>query len=238
MRACIRSLGWWPAISGLVWEMTRRICFSFRYFILAFIIVLFAALIEYSYLNHLYLLDDIYEISGPRELSLDEKFTIQTIASDNLHHLKTFVETHCLCESVHEIHIIWPFSTPPPNAQSFFIYSHAHAIVSFDYLKNSTIAYPYLHRSPLSISTEAVLYLDIDSLIQCEDLHFMHSVWRSSPSSSGIGPFPRFVTSDTSGDLLFHGPYQVWQNARYHLVLQAAIMQHKRIIEVSSICFL
>ena len=193
-----------------------------------------AIVVEYCYLNQLYLLDDIYDISGPRELSIEEKFTIQTMAnSNNLPMLKRFVEFHCLCESVHEIHILWTLSSDPPDPHAFFIYSHAHAIVFFEKTQNEELNNLAFYPSSLNISTEAVLYLDVDTHIRCDDLAFMHSVWRSSPDSAGIGAFPRFVTSDNSGDLLYYGPYNVWLHAQYNVVLQAALMQHKRFRQVS-----
>ena len=234
MIALLRRAGW--AVSSLLLAMLktiRSLDYSYRYLLITLFVTGIAILIEYSYLNRLYLLDDIYDITGPRELSLDEKFTIKTIANhDNLQLLKTFVEFHCLCESVHEIHILWSLSSDPPDPQAFFIYSHAHAIVFFEKSENNNLHNLAFHPSRLNTSTEAVLYLDVDTQIRCDDLAFMHSVWRSSPDSAGIGTFPRFVTADSSGDLLYYGPYNVWLHAKYHIVLQAALMQHKRFIHV------
>jgi hypothetical protein len=190
----------------------------------------------------LYLIDEIYDVTGPKELNLQETFTIRVVTTESTQsHLKKFVETYTICPSIHEIQIVWDINSTPPNPNSYFTYTKTHSKVNFETTtKDSTMLSPRISPFALNVSTEAILYLDIDTYISCEYLAFMYSVWRSSPNSVGIGAFPRFVTMNPTepGEFLYYGAFNVWLHRKYSFLLSAALMQSKQIAIVSSLYYL
>lgn len=210
-------------VSVTILRLITRILYAYRFFLLSLLILIFAALAEYTYLNALYLVDDIYDITGPKELSLHEKFTIRVVAVQHPQHLKVFVEKYSLCPTVNEIQLLWSFATPPPDPTTYFTYSKTHSLVSFEtYSPHHTDASLL---SPMSnISTDAILFIDIDTFLDCDAIAFLHSVWRSAATSAGVGVFPRYVDVATG---LLQVPYEVWRKRRYNLLSSAAFMQHK-----------
>ena len=120
-------------------------------FIIALIGIIFS--LYYSYLNNLYLIDEVYDGEALREYTMEEKLTIIVTAPKNSPEgLKKFVESYSLCQSVHEIVIIRSqlkdknkkvkgytdnnhkddenhFS----NVNTYFRFMHTHSKVKFTY---------------------------------------------------------------------------------------------------------
>lgn len=86
----------------------------------------------YLYLDALYLVDEIMETGALRELALEEKFTIRTTYTGSMDELKSFVAKYSLCETVHEINILWTSDSKPPTLDQFK-FAHTHSRVSFDW---------------------------------------------------------------------------------------------------------
>ncbi len=59
------------------------------------------------YLLKLYLLDDTFDIRGPKELLPVEKLTIRVAEPLNIQDLNRFVLHYSICPVVHEIQVIW-----------------------------------------------------------------------------------------------------------------------------------
>jgi predicted glycosyltransferase involved in capsule biosynthesis len=74
-----------------------------------------------------------------------------------------------------------------------------------------------------------VLFLDADVLISCDDLKFMHSVWKSSQISA-IGLFPRLVNEKQQ---TLSKTNVIWQR-EYNLLLSSGIMVHRVYSEVTT----
>jgi len=226
------------------WWINILFCFSL------FILI---SIIYYMYLNSLYLVDEVYDINGPREFILREKFTLRVKAphASHLNQLKMFVEHYTICRSIEEIQIEWIDTINNMPSRNIFTFAHTHSKVVFEdrtMLSSSEPSY-HFHFIPLhSIATEAVLLLDVDVMVSCEDLELWHSVWRSSGDAL-VGLYPRLhsVASSSSsssstststssakyqvpqeGPYQYLGPLSVWWSGRYSLLLPAAVMLHRR----------
>lgn len=88
-----------------------------------------------------------------RELSIDERFTIRTIAPKSFQHLKKFVETYSMCPCVYEIQVLCEdiaYDLPSPES---FAYAHTHSKVSVHKVSSHSVDIaPFI--SSLSIGTE------------------------------------------------------------------------------------
>lgn len=130
-------------------KLTRTHCLALG--VIAFLLL--GLTTEYFYLNSLYLVDETYDVSGPRELLDFEKLTIRFVAAllDQLmfiilfvnldsvvapqdkKELKKFVETYGICPYVHTIQIVWPHThTPVPSVKSTFVFSKTHSNIVFE----------------------------------------------------------------------------------------------------------
>ena len=97
------------------------------------------ATIYYIYLDRLYLVDEVMESGGLRELTIQEKFTIRVEAkSSSMRLLKPFVEKYSLCESVQDISICWNSDDLPPSLDQFS-FAHTHSTVTFDVQSNRSL---------------------------------------------------------------------------------------------------
>lgn len=161
------------------------------------------ATLYYGYLNNLYLIDEVYEGTSLRELDLVEKMTI-IVATHNfpasVKQLKKFVESYSLCQTVHEIVIVWNGIKDPFPDDSYFKFSKTHSKVKFtntilpNALRDSealvSSSYAQYFYPSKSITTNAVMFLDLDVIVSCDNLAFTHNVWRSA-NDSIVGFFPR-----------------------------------------------
>ena len=84
----------------------------------------------YLYLDKRYIVDEVYEGTKLRELTLKEKVTIRVVAPRNLDDLTKFVVEYSICQPVHEIQIVWLHEQSHPD-ESHFKYQHTHSKVRF-----------------------------------------------------------------------------------------------------------
>ena len=230
-------------ILSAIGRASIRLIYNQKWLLVALILLFSAFLTEYLYLNNLYLIDDLYDITGPKEYSLEEKFTLRTtIWTRNQRHAIQFVAHYSQCCNVMEIQLFWPNSSvssslPPPDD------------IFFDYPRNDKTMAIHIHPLDrifsLDVNTEAILSLDIDSFISCDSLTFMHSVWRSAKTSAGVGPFPRLLATSSSSysshslyNFKYTHPIEVWLQNRYNLIHPAAVFQHRSIVQVLSLSLL
>lgn len=113
------------------WNLLVYICSST--IVHVSIVVAIIAFCYYYYLNSLYLVDEVYEVNGLRELTQSEKFTIRTIAPSSTTALKDFIAKYSVCQSVAEIHIVWGHSKEEPPKATDFIYPKTHGPVLYEY---------------------------------------------------------------------------------------------------------
>lgn len=160
------------------------VCFSL---IVVFLAILFS---YYFYLDGLYLVDEVLEGSGPRELSVKEKLTIRVIAPRKVEDLTAFVLEYSVCQPVYEIQVIWLHEQAPPP-DSHFKYPHTHSKLTF-FEYHGMSAWDSLHGDLSTAETESVMLIDPDVFISCSDIAFAQSVWRSSVNAV-VGFFPRNI---------------------------------------------
>jgi hypothetical protein len=83
------------------------------------------------------------------------------------------------------------------------------------------------------VETAAVLSLDDDLIVSCEDLDFAHGVWQSSPQSL-VGFTPRLVTrrgSSSSSSFLYHSSWKVvWWHGTYNMILTKCCFMHRDLL--------
>jgi len=112
---------------------------NIRCYVIAFVVVLISALVvEYGYLTSLYLVDEVYEVNIPKEITIKDKITIRTVAAENSAALKNFVETYSICQSVYEIQILVPAGKNSVEAENLpgFIYAKTHAKVHVSHIND------------------------------------------------------------------------------------------------------
>lgn len=74
--------------------------------------------------------------------------------------------------------------------------------------------------------TDAILSVDDDMLIPCDDLNLAFEVWRASPRSL-VGYMPRIHLRQQDGKLVYRCWWRVWWHGVYSIILtKAAIMHH------------
>lgn len=187
----------------------------------------------YTYLNRLYLIDEVYEGGALRELRMVEKTTIRVAVIADKSSLQDFLGHYSLCQAVNEVQVLWPRDHPLPRA-SDFQYAHTHSLVSFEHSGHDK-----LFSSHLPIDTESVLLLDADVRVSCRDIAFTVSVWRSG-SNSVVGFFPRLhVTSAKSSSSPGFisgvlGWEHVWLQGAYSIMLSGGAMVSSRLLSMTS----
>jgi hypothetical protein len=207
--------------------------------------------VYYMYLTSLYLVDEVYDGEGPRELELAEKLTIRVVAAQASTSLSEFVSKYSLCQCVEEVQILWTGAESPPSPTSF-VYAHTHSRVSFSQVvapavhasRGTTAAAQILSQPSSPTMTESVLLLDGSVKLDCVDIQFAHSVWRSSatttspsspPSSNSrsstlVGFFPLVHQKKAQKYSVFDWKY-VWWNGAYSLMHADGVLVHKALIE-------
>jgi len=202
---------------------------NLSYFLL-FIAILIAMVSYYAYLDALYIIDGLYDMRGPRELTTPEKLSLKVIANDNPADLQRFVLHYAVCPLVHQIIILWSDFERSPPAGDPFKYSTSHAKVSFQTLSDPNAIFESVYDANM-FHTDSIGLFDLDLFIACDDLQFMYSVWQSSQVAP-IGIFPRLIES--SREKSFHGNHQLLPGAdvmwrgQYNLLLSSMILVHKQ----------
>jgi hypothetical protein len=109
-----------------------RVCSAKNVMILWwFSLIGIGTILYYSYLLKLYILDDSYDVRGPKELLISEKMTIRVVEPLNIQDLNKFVLHYSICPVVHEIQIIWHSTNKEPPRVDAFKYTTTHGKVSF-----------------------------------------------------------------------------------------------------------
>lgn len=208
----------------------------------AFIVLVLA--LYYGYLTSMYIVDETYEGDALRELELPEKFTIRVAVSeggsggdpgvasrDSL--VGKFISKYSLCQCVEEVQIIWNRSGPPPLPTDF-VYAHTHSRVSFhttpEPRSNAGVA-PFAQSGLAAAATDAILLLDLHTQLDCADLAFAHSVWRSGKSTL-VGVFPRLHRRDpVTMQYSYYGWLHVWWNGVYSILLPRGVFVGKALLQ-------
>jgi len=120
-----------PTLSYRWFSRIQAMC-SWRVLkIVAAVAVSFLVLLAYYlYLDKRYIVDEVYEGTKLRELTLKEKVTVRVVAPRNLDDLTKFVLEYSICQPVHEIQIVWLHEQNHPD-ESHFKYQHTHSKVRF-----------------------------------------------------------------------------------------------------------
>jgi hypothetical protein len=202
------------------------------------VLVVVAAILYYAYLASLYLVDEVHDVNSLRELDIAEKITIRVVAPRKLLALHNFVGKYSICPVVEEIQIVWGHTTDPPPALSSFTFTKTHSTVVFDEL-SPNIGWPLVHyASSLPVRTEAVMLMEADVSMACDDLKFTHSVWRGGRETL-VGVLPRVHVkwptaekgSAAPAQYTYHGWERVWWNSAYSLMLTGAVMAHTELLQ-------
>ena len=141
--------------------------------------------------------------------------------------LKAFLRHFTTCPNVHAIQVVWSDQSNRPPPLSFFqLDSSSRVAVQFE--EQPTDSLNNRFRPILPIETPAVLSLDDDLEIACEDLDFAYSVWQSSPQSL-VGFTPRLVTWDEAHvGYRYQSSYKmVWWHGLYNMILTKCCFMHK-----------
>ena len=107
----------------------------------------------YFYLVKLYLLDETYDIRGPKELQLIEKLTIRVYEPVDVKDLNKFVLHYSICPCVHEIQVIWHSTNKEAPQHDSFKYTTTHSKVSFHKLQSYEQAYEQYMSSNMESQT-------------------------------------------------------------------------------------
>ena len=187
----------------------------------------------YYYLASLYLVDEVLDSSGPKELTIEEKFTIRVMAPKSKSAMGEFVAKYSICPAVEEIQIIWGHADKDPPDASSYVYDKTHSTVIYEIptspgrstpptqtQRASQDWHPTSYAASAMVKTNAVLLLDADVLVSCADLAFAHSVWRSGQNAL-VGFFPRLHQSvnQKGTEFKYYGWSHVWWNQVYVLML-------------------
>ena len=240
--------GWTASSSSLLLHQHQHQRWSWRQRLQVGALVVALLALYYGYLTSMYMVDEVYDGDGPRELEVVEKFTIR-VAADGASStaLGKFVSKYSLCQHVEEVQILWVSAEPAPTPTSF-VYAHTHSRVTIqafppsaggattqgrEHRAAAAMFPPTTTSSTLpTVSTEAVLLLDLHAQVDCLDLAFAHGVWRSSRQTL-IGLFP-WLHQRTKSPSISYQVYDwkwVWWNQAYSLMHPAGVFPHKGLLE-------
>ncbi len=135
----------------------RRLCRSPYFTIILWLlsVILFAFMYD-VYLLKLYLLDDTFDIRGPKELLPVEKLTIRVAEPLNIQDLNRFVLHYSICPVVHEIQVIWHSQNKEPPRIEAYKYTTTHSKVKYHKLLDFLYYESYI--SPLQTETQGRQY--------------------------------------------------------------------------------
>lgn len=209
--------------------------YGFSSYLYAICVVLIACS-YYRYLDALYFVDPVFDADALREYTILEKLTLRVVSRDGdgdmvkSDGLKKYVEKYSLCQSVHEIQVIWPFPEKPPPVLSSFTFAHTHSLVNFYTVDEKSIDSSLLLLD-VNVDTDGLFLLDSSIDISCKDMKLLQSTWRSSQTVA-TGLVPRMHKIQRLGDnsvvtSYLDWPY-VWWNGKFSLLLSTAIIVHKK----------
>lgn len=123
-----------------------------------------------------------------------------------------------MCLHVKEIQVVWSDLENEPPPFSFLDLKPGSRPVLFERQKTDSLNNRF--RPLLPLQTEAVLSIDDDLLLDCQDLDFAYKVWLSSPKSM-VGFFPRLVTfNEYERKYRYETSWKVvWWQGSYNMIL-------------------
>lgn len=131
------------------------------------------------------------------------------------------------CARVHAIRVLWAEDSPGPplDAPEFY----PSSIVSYDIQPSESLN---LRFSPLpNLQTDAVLSLDDDILVACDDLQRTFKVWQQQPDQL-VGWFPRAHSQTKDGYRYHFQVRSVLLHGAYSMVLTKGAFMHKRYLDL------
>ncbi|XP_040378289.1 glucosamine inositolphosphorylceramide transferase 1-like [Oryza brachyantha] len=145
------------------------------------------------------------------------QFTLLTMTYDaRLWNLKMFVEHYSKCASVRDIVVVWNKGQPPAQAELNSVVPVRIRVEDKNSLNNR-------FNLDSEIKTRAVMELDDDIMMTCDDLERGFKVWREHPDRI-IGYYPRL---SEGSPLEYRNERYARQQGRYNMVLTgAAFMDH------------
>ncbi|KAG9158628.1 hypothetical protein Leryth_019222 [Lithospermum erythrorhizon] len=164
---------------------------------------------------------DIYGGSGAQEAypynGHYSQFTLLTMTYDaRLWNLKMFVKHYSRCSSVHEIVVVWNKGTPPLLSEFDSAVPVRIRIEEQNSLNNRFKADPL-------IKMRAVLELDDDIMMPCDDLERGFRVWREHPQRI-VGFYPRLINGSP---LEYRAEKHARKHNGYNMILTgAAFIDH------------
>jgi hypothetical protein len=175
------------------------------------------------------------DTSTPLDLIIDNKYTIIFHATRKPQLLRETVEYYDAqeCPSLHSIIVSWAHGatsigkTPVPDFLTDGRYNRypLQAIVPRSTDRNERFRIPeYLH-------TNAVLHLDEDVRISCEDLEFAFKLWRTTYSDRIVGFRPQSHIVRDDGTWAVDSSLHGLSRSGYSMVSTSAAFMHRRYME-------
>ncbi|XP_073005993.1 glucosamine inositolphosphorylceramide transferase 1 [Typha latifolia] len=150
------------------------------------------------------------------------QFTLLTMTYDaRLWNLKMYVKHYSRCSSVREIVVVWNKGDPPKLSELDSVVPVRIRVEKKNSLNNRFNLDP-------EIKTRAVLELDDDIMMTCDDLERGFRVWRVHPDRI-VGFYPRLAEGSP---LEYHDGKYARQHGGYNMILTgAAFMDHQLAFE-------
>ncbi|WOL15247.1 hypothetical protein Cni_G24028 [Canna indica] len=150
------------------------------------------------------------------------QFTLVTMTYDaRLWDLKMFVKHYSRCSSVHEILVVWNKGQPPNTTEFDSAVPLRIRVEKRNSLNNR------FNVDPL-IKTRAVLELDDDIMMPCEDIERGFKVWRKHPEAI-VGFYPRLAEGRP---IRYRDENYARKQGGYNMILTgAAFIDHKLAFE-------
>ncbi|TKV92008.1 hypothetical protein SEVIR_9G136100v4 [Setaria viridis] len=157
--------------------------------------------------------EDPYPVKGSYS-----QFTLLTMTYDaRLWNLKMFVEHYSKCASVREIVVVWNKGRPPSQGELKSMVPVRIRVENKNTLNNR-------FNIDKEIKTRAVMELDDDIMMTCDDLERGFKVWREHPDRI-VGYYPRLAEGRP---LEYRNERYVRQQGGYNIILTgAAFMDHE-----------
>lgn len=140
------------------------------------------------------------------------EFTLLTMTYDaRLWNLKMYVKHYSRCSSVREIVVVWNKGTPPQLSDFDSAVPIRIRIEEHNSLNNR-------FKIDSLIKTRAVLELDDDIMMTCDDIERGFRVWREHPERI-VGFYPRFINGSP---LKYRGEKHARKHDGYNMILTGA----------------
>ncbi|KAJ9175460.1 hypothetical protein P3X46_014011 [Hevea brasiliensis] len=150
------------------------------------------------------------------------QFTLLTMTYDaRLWNLKMYVKHYSRCSSIKEIVVVWNKGTPPKLSDLDSVVPVRIRVENQNSLNNR-------FKMDELIKTRAVLELDDDIMMTCDDIERGFNVWRQHPDRI-VGFYPRLISGSP---LKYRGEKYARKHKGYNMILTgAAFMDSKLAFE-------